>query len=63
MAEPTNQDVLDALGALTVLVGGTASAEQVEQLDRKVDELRDLVVQGFASLGVQEARRTGTGDD
>ena len=34
-----------------------------DRLEQKFDGLHELVTQGFASLGVRDVRRTGTGDD
>ena len=77
MAEPTNQELLNAIVTLRGEFAGLASAEQVDGLERKFDGLErkvdgleakfdglyELVAQGFASLGVQKTRRVGTGDD
>ena len=36
---------------------------KVDGLEAKFDGFNELVAQGFASLGVRETRRAGTGDD
>ena len=68
MAGPTLRDVLDAVNYLATGVDRlTTRMDQLEdqmgRLEIKFDELQGVVVQGFASLNVREARRTGTGGD
>ena len=54
-AEPTLQDILDAVNALGSRMDRIE--RKVDALDRKVDRLTGLVVDGFSGLGVAMARQ------
>ena len=61
MTEPTLRDVIDRLDRID---GRLDRVEQrLDRVEQKVDVLSETVAQGFASLGVREVRRVGTGDD
>lgn len=60
-SEPTLRDVLEAVHGLAARMDRLE--QRVAEMDAKIDALQGLVVQGFANLGVQAVRRTGTGDD
>ena len=59
--EPTLRDIATRLDRMDARLERVES--KLDTMDTKIDALQGLVVQGFANLGVQAVRRTGTGDD